>query len=224
MKKYIVHSLFIISLTVSSQDIDESFINSLPKEMQDDILDNIEQKGGVEDPIYRSIQSQTKLEKKNLEDLKKRLEEDLEYLESKLAEDEDTIDKRDDLILFGSDFFRTYQSTYMPINEPNLSPNYILDFGDIIEIQLVGQDNSTENYALKRDGSISLPDIGKIKLAGLSINDASSIIKTKISSVFIGTEAYITLTNVRDINVMVSGNAFNPGIYTLSGNSNMFHA
>jgi hypothetical protein len=73
MKKYIVHSLFIISLTVSSQDIDESFINSLPKEMQDDILDNIEQKGGVEDPIYRSIQSQTKLEKKNLEDLKKRL-------------------------------------------------------------------------------------------------------------------------------------------------------
>jgi polysaccharide export outer membrane protein len=224
MKKYIVHSLFIISLTVSSQDIDESFINSLPKEMQDDILDNIEQKGGVEDPIYRSIQSQTKLEKKNLEDLKKRLEEDLEYLESKLAEDEDTIDKRDDLILFGSDFFRTYQSTYMPINEPNLSPNYILDFGDIIEIQLVGQDNSTENYALKRDGSISLPDIGKIKLAGLSINDASSIIKTKISSVFIGTEAYITLTNVRDINVMVSGNAFNPGIYTLSGNSNMLHA
>ena len=224
MKKYIVHSLFIISLTVSSQDIDESFINSLPKEMQDDILDNIEQKGGVEDPIYRSIQSQTKLEKKNLEDLKKRLEEDLEYLESKLAEDEDSIDKRDDLILFGSDFFRTYQSTYMPINEPNLSPNYILDFGDIIEIQLVGQDNSTENYALKRDGSISLPDIGKIKLAGLSINDASSIIKTKISSVFIGTEAYITLTNVRDINVMVSGNAFNPGIYTLSGNSNMLHA
>jgi polysaccharide export outer membrane protein len=224
MKKYLALSLLIIPLTLSAQDIDENFINSLPKEMQDDILNNIEQKGGVEDPIYRSIQSQTKLEKKNLEDLKKRLQEDLEYLESKLAEDEDSIDKRDDLVLFGSDFFRTYQSTYMPINEPNLSPNYILDFGDIIEIQLVGQDNSTENYALKRDGSISLPDIGKIKLAGLSINDASSIIKTKISSVFIGTEAYITLTNVRDINVMVSGNAFNPGIYTLSGNSTMLHA
>jgi len=224
MKKYLALSLLIIPLTLSAQDIDENFINSLPKEMQDDILNNIEQKGGVEDPIYRSIQSQTKLEKKNLEDLKKRLQEDLEYLESKLAEDEDSIDKRDDLILFGSDFFRTYQSTYMPINEPNLSPNYILDFGDIIEIQLVGQDNSTENYAIKRDGSISLPDIGKIKLAGLSINDASSIIKTKISSAFIGTEAFITLTNVRDINVMVSGNAFNPGIYTLSGNSNMLHA
>ena len=224
MKKYLALSLLIIPLTLSAQDIDENFINSLPKEMQDDILNNIEQKGGVEDPIYRSIQSQTKLEKKNLEDLKKRLQEDLEYLESKLAEDEDSIDKRDDLVLFGSDFFRTYQSTYMPINEPNLSPNYILDFGDIIEIQLVGQDNSTENYALKRDGSISLPDIGKIKLAGLSINDASSIIQTKISSAFMGTEAFITLTNVRDINVMVSGNAFNPGIYTLSGNSNMLHA
>ena len=224
MKKYIISTLFILSMTVSSQDIDENFINSLPKEMQDDILNNIEQKGGVEDPIYRSIQSQTKLEKKNLEDLKKRLQEDLEYLEKKLEEDEDNIDKRDDLILFGSDFFRTYQSTYMPINEPNMSPNYILDFGDVIEIQLVGQDSSTEKYAIKRDGSISLPDIGKIKLAGLSINDASSLIKSKISSAFIGTEAFITLINVRDINVMVSGNAFNPGIYTLSGNSNMLHA
>ena len=40
--------------------------------MQDDILKNIDEKGVTEDPIYRSIQSQTELEKKNLEDLKKR--------------------------------------------------------------------------------------------------------------------------------------------------------
>lgn len=224
MKNFSILSLATFSLFISSQDIDENFIKSLPKDMQDDILKNIDEKGVTEDPIYRSIQSQTELEKKNLEDLKKRLQEDLEYLESKLAEDEDNIDKRDDLVLFGSDFFRTYQSTYMPINEPNMSPDYVLDYGDIIEIQLVGQENLTQNYALKRDGSISLPDVGKIKLAGLSLTDASSLIKSKINSIFIGTEAFVTLTNVRDINVMVSGNAYNPGIYTLSGNSNMLHA
>ena len=61
--------------------------------------------------------------------------------------------------LFGSDFFRTYQSTYMPINEPNLSAEYILDFGDTIEIQLVGQKNYQQKFALQRDGSINLPDI-----------------------------------------------------------------
>lgn len=222
MKKYI--ALLILSPLIVSQEIDENFIKSLPKDMQDDILKNIDNKNAAEDPIYRSIQSQTKLEKKNLEELKIRLQEDLEYLESKLAEDEENIDKRDDLKRFGSDFFRTYQSTYMPINEPNLSPLYILDFGDVIEIQLVGRENSIEKYDLKRDGSISIPDIGKIKLAGLSLNEASSIINAKIDASFSGTKAFVTLTSVRDINVLVSGNAYNPGVYTLSGNSNMLHA
>ena len=34
----------------------------------------------------------------------------------------------------------------------------------------------------------------------------------------------MTLSEIRDINVLISGNAFNPGIYTLNGNSNILHA
>ena len=45
-----------------------------------------------------------------------------------------------------------------------------------------------------------------------------------INSSYTGTKAYITLANIRDINVLVSGNAFNPGVYTVNGNSNMLHA
>jgi protein involved in polysaccharide export with SLBB domain len=112
----------------------------------------------------------------------------------------------------------------MPTNEPNLDSSYILDFGDIIEIQLVGQEDSTESYRIKRDGSINISDIGKIMLSGLSVNDASSLIKAKVNTSYIGTQAFISLTNIRDINILVAGNAFNPGIYTLNGNSNMLHA
>ena len=111
----------------------------------------------------------------------------------------------------------------MPINEPNLSSDYILDFGDILEIQLVGQKEFIKKINIKRDGSISLPEIGNISLAGLSLDDAYNLIKFKVSEAFIGTEAYISLTNLRDINVLVSGNAYNPGIYTVSGNSNILH-
>ena len=50
------------------------------------------------------------------------------------------------------------------------------------------------------------------------------MIKAKIKQTFIGTDAYISLINIRDINVIASGNAYNPGIYTLNGNSNMLHA
>jgi polysaccharide export outer membrane protein len=112
----------------------------------------------------------------------------------------------------------------MPINEPNPDSGYVLDIGDILNIQLVGQINETEDYIINNDGSISLPDVGKIIIAGLSLNDASQFIKSKINAALIGTEAFISLSEIRDVNVMVSGNAKNPGIYTLTGNSNILHA
>ena len=34
------------------------------------------------------------------------------------------------------------QSTLMPINEPNYDSSYVLDFGDELELQLVGEKSS----------------------------------------------------------------------------------
>ena len=112
----------------------------------------------------------------------------------------------------------------MPINEPNLSSEYILDAGDQLEIQLIGQKNYVERLSIKRDGSINLPDIGKLNIAGLKLSEAISLIRARIDSSYIGTETFVSLTNVRDVNVLVSGNAYNPGVYTVSGNSNILHA
>ena len=112
----------------------------------------------------------------------------------------------------------------MPINEPNLDSTYILDFGDTLEIQLIGQENSIEKYSVARDGSINISNIGKVVVSGLPLGKASSLIKAKVKNAFIGTEAYVSLQNIRDISILIVGNAFNPGIYTLNGNSNMLHA
>lgn len=223
MKKILLYILITFPFIVFSQELNDTFLESLPNELREDIENRIETKTSNEEPTYRSIQNQTKLEKKRLEDLEKKLEEDLKYLKEKLEEDEDKIDKRFDLDIFGIDFFRTYQSTYMPINEPNLSPSYILDFGDILEIQLVGQENEVQDYQIKRDGSINIPDVGPIKLSGLSMNEASELIKAKVNLTYVGTKTFVSLSNLRDINVLVSGNAYNPGIYTISGNSNILH-
>ena len=58
---------------------------------------------------------------------------------------------------------------------------------------------------------------------GLSLTDATQIVKSKVNDTYIGTEAFVTLASLRDINVLVSGGAYNPGIYTVSGNSNILH-
>ena len=101
---------------------------------------------------------------------------------------------------------------------------HIRDNGDVLKVQLIGQINAVELLKINRDGSLNIPDIGKINVAGLSLIEASKIIKSRVDSVLIGTDVYVNLDEIRDVNVLVSGNAQNPGIYTLTGNSNILHA
>ena len=98
---------------------------------------------------------------------------------------------------FGHEFFSMMQSTLMPLNEPNFDPNYVLDFGDLLELQLTGQRSAILDIPILRDGSISLPDIGKVIVSGLTLTQASELISDKIASIYIGVDSYITLKNIR---------------------------
>jgi protein involved in polysaccharide export with SLBB domain len=196
MKKTFLLAFLVVSTTIYSQELDEAYLQSLPESVREDVLNKIEAKDDLDEPVYR--RASTFIDKDKDKDINN--------------------------TLFGSNFFDVMQTSFMPINEPNLDSSYILDFGDVLEIQLTGQKDQIDNYSINRDGSINLPDIGRLNLSGLSLNDASKLIKAKVSSAFIGTEAYVSLKNIRDINVLIVGNAYNPGIYTLNGNSNMLHA
>ena len=187
------------SIVSYSQELDESYLESLPETVREDLEKKMEAQEALEEPVYRRAST---------------------FVDKEKEEDDDDFTS----LLFGADFFDVMQTSFMPINEPNLDSSYILDFGDVLEIQLVGQKDSINEYAISRDGSINLSDIGKLNLAGLSLNDASSLIKAKVKNSYIGTEAYISLKNIRDINILIVGNSYNPGIYTLNGNSNMLHA
>ena len=226
MKKYIFLILLpLLTLDINSQEVfDKDFLDSLPDDIKDDVMQRSDEKGDGISDNYSAYQYSSKLrEKEELEKLKRRLEFDLKELERRLSGDEKLFIE-DDLELFGSNFFNTFQTSFMPINEPNPDSGYVLDVGDILDIQLVGQNSSIKEFQVGGDGSVNIPDIGKIVVAGLNLNEASSLIKSKVSSAFIGTEAFITINKVREVNILVSGNAANPGIYTLTGNSNVLQA
>jgi protein involved in polysaccharide export with SLBB domain len=184
------------SLYISSQEFDEAYMESLPKELREDIKERMDKEKAFEKASY-----------------------------SRLSETDSSIKKtpnEDDL--FGSQFFYSMQTSFMPISSPNLDDSYVLDFGDMLRIQLLGQKDSIDSYQLQRDGSINLPDIGKINLAGLSLGEASKLIKFKVNQAYIGTDSFISLENIRDVSVLLAGDVYNPGVYTLNGSSNMLHA
>ena len=214
----------LISVSLHSQEFDQEFLDSLPDDVREDLETRSETRAQEGNETYRPYLYSSKLSQaEELLSLKDRLEKDLLDLERRLDTDEN-LTISEELKLYGSDFFNTFQTSFMPVNEPNPDSGYMLDVGDILQIQLVGQDEYIEDFLINSDGSINLPDIGKIIVAGLSLNDSSKLIKSKVNSAFIGTEAFISLSEIRDVNILVTGNAQNPGIYTLTGNSNILHA
>lgn len=196
-KFFLLFYFFVGSNHILSQELeyDQAFLESLPDDVRIELLNQSKEKNESEETQYRRPSS--------------------------------FIDKPDselEIDRFGVSFFSMMQTTLMPINEPNFDASYILDFGDQLQLQLLGQKSSILKLNINRDGSVSIPDIGKLYLSGLSLGDAIDLIKQSVDASYIGVEAYVTLTNVRDIQIIVSGNVFNPGPYTLNGNSNVFHA
>jgi polysaccharide export outer membrane protein len=217
--------LSIVAVSISAQELDPDFLDSLPDDIRKDIQETNQRKLDGTDEKYSPYIYSSKLAKaETFLKLKDRLEKDLLEMERRLNSDS-SFDMSEDLLIYGSDFFNTFQTSFMPINEPNPDSGYMLDVGDVLQVQLVGtNENNIDELLINADGSITLEDIGEIVIAGLSLNDASQLIKSKVNSSFIGTEAFINLIEIRDVNILVTGNAVNPGIYTLTGNSNILQA
>ena len=206
-------TLFLLSSFLHSQSVpdglDKDFLNSLPDEIAEDVLKEFEKSSKEENKIYK--RSSTSLEKsRTLQKWQKFLREE-ELEQNKLL-------KR-----FGSEMFQSMQSTFMPINEPNLNDSYILDYGDVLNIQFVGNRTAELSIEVMRDGLISIPDYGKLKVSGLSLLDASEMIIENVQNSLLGTKVFVSLEKIRDIQVLINGYAFFPGMYTVSGNTNILH-
>ena len=223
--KLAIFLLMLISVSLHAQEFDQEFLDSLPDDVRKDLETRSQTRVEQANETYRPYLYSSKLSQaEELLSLKDRLEKDLLDLERRLDSGEN-FSISEELKLYGADFFNTFQTSFMPINEPNPDSGYMLDVGDILQVQLVGgQNDYIQDFLITSDGSINIPDIGKIIVAGLSLNDTSKLIKSKVDSAFIGTEAFTTLSEIRDVNILVTGNAQNPGIYTLTGNSNILHA
>jgi polysaccharide biosynthesis/export protein len=207
---------FLLSANLVAQDVNQDFLDGIPDQLKKEIMANGDENKYEED-IF--ISEESKINK--TENQLKRLIKDAERLEKKLNYDHKNPKP---LIRYGSDIFSTFQTTFMPINEPNIDQSYIVDVGDGLRIKVIGSLNIDQKLRVMRDGSVSIPEVGKIIVAGLDLNEVNSMIKKIISDSFIGNTAFITLTDIRNIKVYILGNVPNPGLYTLNGNSNVIHA
>jgi protein involved in polysaccharide export with SLBB domain len=208
--------ILFFSSYIFSQSIDDKFLESLPENIQQDVLSEAS-KNNDEDIIFRSPNTRQELPLETVNRLVSEIEELKKRYTSK-----DT--GSNELKRFGDGFFSSIQSSFMPINEPSFINGYIINPGDKIKLQIVGPKSSISDFEVEREGSINIPNIGKFFVAGLELTEVDKMLKESISLKLTGSNSFLTLTGIGDIQILMVGNVKNPGIYTINGNSNILHA
>ena len=126
--------------------------------------------------------------------------------------------------VYGYDLFRSTPTTFALSSDVPVPPSYTLGPGDKIRIEYYGNENLTKEGFITRTGTLHLPLLGPITLAGLTFSEAESLVAKKVSTELIGTNTFMTLSELRSINIYVLGAAFEPGTYTISALSTLTNA
>jgi protein involved in polysaccharide export with SLBB domain len=132
--------------------------------------------------------------------------------------------------IFGLEIFNNGVLSF----EPNISiatpVNYIIGPNDEININIYGYQEAKYNLRVSPEGDINIPYVGIMYVAGLTIEQATAKIKSKLSSsgysnIKTGlTKVSVAIGRIRSIKVTVLGEVKTPGSYTLSSLATAFNA
>ncbi|MGA0839466.1 MAG: polysaccharide biosynthesis/export family protein, partial [Pseudomonadales bacterium] len=125
-------------------------------------------------------------------------------------------DRETGLAYFGYEVFAGAPSTFAPVTDIPAPTDYVMAPGDSISIQLYGKEPGRYNLLVNRDGAINFPQLGPIVIAGLPFDEARRLLQARVAEQMIGTEASITLGQLRSIRVFVLGEVKQPGSFTVS--------
>ena len=125
---------------------------------------------------------------------------------------------------FGYDIFKAPVSTFTPLTEIPVGPDYILGPEDELTIFLWGMKEEIYKVKIDREGCIFIPTLGKISLWGLNFLSAKELIKRELSKYYKDFNVDITLSKLRTIKVFIVGSVLKPGGYELSSLATLFNA
>jgi polysaccharide biosynthesis/export protein len=127
---------------------------------------------------------------------------------------------------FGYDLFKRKgnRNNFSTVTNVPVSSNYILGPGDDLNIILFGSLNRIYNPRVDRDGSIFIPELGVIQVAGLKFSEIKEILDDRVNNQFNGIQVSVTLGQLKSIQVYILGEANQPGSYTVSGLSTLTNA
>ena len=128
------------------------------------------------------------------------------------------------LPIFGASLFEGVPSTFAPVTDVPVSPNYVLGPGDEINVQVSGQVNQQLRFAVDRSGAIAIPGVGTVHVAGLPFGQLNDFLDAQLGKIYRNFRISTNLGSLRTIQVFVVGEARRPGAYSISSLSTLTNA
>ena len=133
------------------------------------------------------------------------------------------------LQIFGADLFDKEGISF----EPNLAvptpSNYVLGANDELLIDVFGISEKTTKLRVSADGDIRYPNLGPIRVMGLTVEQATSKISASLAKIYPAiragkTKVAVSLSQIRTIRVTLIGEVQRPGNYNISSLSTLMNA
>jgi polysaccharide biosynthesis/export protein len=128
------------------------------------------------------------------------------------------------LPIFGASLFNLTPSTFAPVDNIPVTPDYVIGPGDELRLEIWGQVNQRGSFTVDRTGSISLPEVGPIHVAGVQFSQLREFLRSQLGRVYRNFDLNINLGQLRSIQVFVTGQARQPGSYSIGSLSTLLNA
>jgi len=125
---------------------------------------------------------------------------------------------------FGYDVFQKPVSTFAPVTDVPVGPDYVLGPGDAFTVTLWGRINVQYPVVVDRAGEITLPDVGVLKVSGMNFEKVQDYLRHEFERKYTDFKMAVTMGRLRTIRVYVVGEAQAPGSYSLSSLSTVINA
>jgi protein involved in polysaccharide export with SLBB domain len=132
--------------------------------------------------------------------------------------------------IFGLEIFNNNVFRFEPNLKIATPVGYIIGPDDEINISIYGYQEAKYNLTVSPEGDINIPYVGVIYVAGLTIDQASAKIKSKLAAAGYAnirtglTKVNVAVGRIRSIQVTVLGEVRKPGTYTLPSLATAFNA
>ena len=126
--------------------------------------------------------------------------------------------------IFGASLFQGVPSTFAPVENIPVTPDYVIGPGDELRLQVWGQVNQQGSYLVDRTGAISIPQLGAVHVAGIPFSGVREFLRGQLGRVYRNFDLNVNMGQLRSIQIFVVGQARRPGSYTIGSLSTLLNA